>query len=46
MDVVAGGLAYDHEVDDARWVGPEEAAMLLTYRRDIELLDALSDDES
>ena len=46
MDVVAGGLAHDHEVDDARWVGREEAAMLLTYRRDVELLDALSDDES
>jgi hypothetical protein len=31
-----------HEVDDARWVLPEEAAQLLTYARDRAPLEAIS----
>ena len=41
MRVVAGELAFAHEVDDARWVTTGEAAERLTYARDIALLDAL-----
>ena len=41
MRVVAGELAFVHEVDDARWVTADEAAELLTYARDLALLDAL-----
>lgn len=41
MRVVAGELAFEHEVGDARWLTAVEAAELLTYARDIELLDAL-----
>jgi 8-oxo-dGTP diphosphatase len=32
----------DHEVDELRWVSPEEAAGLLTYARDRELVAAWS----
>jgi 8-oxo-dGTP diphosphatase len=38
MSVVGGELAFDNEVADARWLGPEEAAELLTFERDVELL--------
>lgn len=38
MQVVAGELRFDHEVDDARWVAAAEAAALLTYDRDLEIL--------
>lgn len=41
MRVVGGELAFLHEVDDARWVSASEAAALLTYERDAELLEAL-----
>ena len=41
MHVVGGALAFEHEVDDARWVTPRAAAALLTYARDVALLDAL-----
>jgi 8-oxo-dGTP diphosphatase len=41
LDVVGGSLAFDHEVDEARWVTPAEAAELLTYGRDLEVLRAL-----
>jgi len=38
MRVVGGELEFANEVDDARWVTPAEAAELLTYARDVELL--------
>ena len=38
MDVVGGGLRFEHEVDEARWVGVVEAATLLSYPRDRALL--------
>ena len=41
MEVVAGELAFDNEVDGARWVTPAEAAGLLTYERDVGLLDSV-----
>ena len=41
LRVVGGALRFDHEVDDARWVGPDEARALLTYARDLAVLDAL-----
>jgi 8-oxo-dGTP pyrophosphatase MutT (NUDIX family) len=41
LDVVSGELAFDNEVDDARWVTPAEAEDLLTYPRDLEVLRAL-----
>ena len=40
MQVEGGELAFLHEVDDARWVSPVEAAVLLTYERDRDLLAA------
>ncbi len=42
MDVLAGSLHFDHEVDDARWLSAESAAELLTYERDVTLLHDLS----
>jgi 8-oxo-dGTP diphosphatase len=41
MDVVAGALRFEHEVDEARWVPASEAAELLTYERDEALLESL-----
>lgn len=41
MTPVAGQLAAAHEVDDARFVTLDEARLLLTYARDVELLDLL-----
>ena len=38
MGVVGGELAFEHEVDDARWVTVDEAAELLSYPRDVEVL--------
>jgi len=42
MRVVAGALGFAHEVDAARWLTPTAAVELLTYARDVELLDALT----
>jgi 8-oxo-dGTP diphosphatase len=42
MRPVGGGLAFDHEVDDARWVSLDEARRLLSYARDLPLVDALA----
>ena len=39
MHPIGGELAFVHEVDDARWVRPEEARRLLSYERDFALLD-------
>jgi 8-oxo-dGTP pyrophosphatase MutT (NUDIX family) len=41
MRPVGGELRFEHEVDDARWVQLEEAAGLLTYARDLLVLDAV-----
>jgi 8-oxo-dGTP pyrophosphatase MutT (NUDIX family) len=41
MRPVGGQAAPAHEVDDVRWVDPDEAAALLTYDRDRVLLAAL-----
>lgn len=38
MRPCGGELAFLHEVDAARWVAPAEAATLLTYPRDVDLL--------
>jgi 8-oxo-dGTP diphosphatase len=42
MEPVSGTLAAANEVDDARFVLFDEARALLTYRRDVDLLDELS----
>ena len=42
LRVVAGSLAFDHEVGSARWLSPGEAEELLTYDRDLDVLRALS----
>jgi 8-oxo-dGTP diphosphatase len=41
MAVVSGELAFLHEVDDARWVTRAQAEELLSYERDLVLLEAL-----
>ena len=41
MEMVAGTLQFDFEVDAARWVAVREAGELLTYPRDVELLAEL-----
>jgi 8-oxo-dGTP pyrophosphatase MutT (NUDIX family) len=41
MRQVGGRLAYRHEVDEARWVTGGEAEALLTYERDLAVLDSL-----
>ena len=40
MEVVGGTLRFDYEVDAARWVTVEKAAKLLTYPRDVDLLQS------
>ena len=44
MEPVSGQVAADNEVDDARFFPLEEARALLTYPRDVEVLDLLSAD--
>lgn len=41
MEVVGGELRFDFEVDEARWLEPAAAARLLSYPRDVALLDAI-----
>jgi 8-oxo-dGTP pyrophosphatase MutT (NUDIX family) len=41
MDPIGGELAFRHEVDEARWVSPDEALRLLTYDRDVTLLQGV-----
>lgn len=43
MEPVAGELEYRHEVDEARWVTLDEARGLLTYQRDVALLDHINE---
>jgi 8-oxo-dGTP diphosphatase len=40
LRVTGGALAFDHEVDEARWVSAEVAAGLLSYERDLAVLRA------
>ncbi len=39
MEVETGELRFDNETDDARWLTFDEAAGLLSYPRDIGLLE-------
>ena len=41
MEVESGELGFDNETDDARWLTFDKAAALLSYERDIALLDDL-----
>ena len=41
MEVVGGTLRFEHEVDAARWVTILDAEALLTYPRDVELLQSV-----
>ena len=41
LKVEGGELAYHHEVDEARWLPPAQAARLLSYDRDVSLLQGL-----
>jgi 8-oxo-dGTP diphosphatase len=45
LRVVGGGLAFDHEVDAARWVRPSDAETLLTYPRDLDVLRAVAEEQ-
>lgn len=38
MEVLSGALHLEHEVDEARWAAASEAAELLTYERDLDVL--------
>ena len=40
LRVVGGAEAFEHEVDEARWVTPAAAESLLTYPRDLAVLRA------
>jgi 8-oxo-dGTP pyrophosphatase MutT (NUDIX family) len=40
MSPVGSDLAFRHEVDDARWLPVAEARELLSYPRDVAVLDA------
>jgi 8-oxo-dGTP diphosphatase len=42
MEPLGGGEGPQHEVDEIRWLGLEEAKRLLSYERDVEMLDALA----
>jgi 8-oxo-dGTP pyrophosphatase MutT (NUDIX family) len=41
MRQVGGELAFEHEVDDAVWLPPEDARRRLSYDRDVAVLDAV-----
>ena len=41
MTPLSGEFTPTEEVDDLRWLTPDEARELLTYPRDVELLDSL-----
>lgn len=43
MTVVGGEFSPNGEVDELRWLGPQEAEELLTYERDHELLATFVD---
>jgi 8-oxo-dGTP pyrophosphatase MutT (NUDIX family) len=46
MRPVGGELAFTHEVDTARWLTPAQAAALLTYDRDREVLAGVGTTEA
>jgi 8-oxo-dGTP diphosphatase len=46
MRPAVGELAFQDEVDEARWLAPDRAAALLTYERDIPLALALAAEAS
>lgn len=39
MEPVEGRLRADHEIDDVRWAPAAEAASILTYPRDVDLVE-------
>ena len=41
MHPAGGELRFLHEVDDAEWLRPEDAARRLSYARDVRVLDAV-----
>ena len=41
MRPVGGDLEFLHEVDEARWVPAEAARLLLSYERDLALLESI-----
>lgn len=43
MTPIGGRLGAANEIDDARFVSLDEARALLTYRRDVELLDRIEE---
>src|SRR6201995_1055951 len=42
MDVLEGEFEPNEEVDELRWLTPDEAAPLLTYPRDVELVQEIA----
>lgn len=42
MQPLGGGEGPQNEVDEVRWLGLEEAKRLLSYDRDVQMLDALT----
>ena len=41
MTPLSGDFTPSDEVDELRWLTPDEARELLTYPRDVELVDSL-----
>ena len=41
MHPVAGDLSFTNEVDQATWLSPDEARELLSYERDLPVLDSV-----
>ena len=41
LEVVAGELVFEHEVDSGEWMPLDEAERLLTYERDLAVLRAV-----
>ena len=41
LPIADDGFAPNEEVDELRWVSPQDAARLLTYDRDVVLLEAV-----
>ncbi len=41
MQPLVGELSFDNEVDTGRWVAPDEARELLSYSRDLAVLEGL-----
>lgn len=41
MQVCAGAFEPNREVDEIRWVSPREATRMLSYRRDVAVIESL-----